>query len=125
DKYRRERGDGDDKEIRATISRAVDSSPTLRNKKDLIEAFVDSVTVAGAIDERWNEFISARRSAELEAIITTEGLHPAETRAFVDNAFRDGAIRATGTEITKVLPAASRFLPDGGHGKRKQRVLDK
>mgnify|MGYP002653910761 FL=1 len=35
-KYRDERGDGDDKEIRAEISRAVDASPTLRNKKDLI-----------------------------------------------------------------------------------------
>ena len=36
-KYREERGDGDDKELRAGISRAIDSSPSLRNKKDLIE----------------------------------------------------------------------------------------
>jgi type I restriction enzyme R subunit len=32
-KYRDERGDGDDKEIRAEISRAIDASPSLRNKK--------------------------------------------------------------------------------------------
>lgn len=42
-KYRDEYGDGDDKEIRTEISRAVDASPTLRNKKDLIEDFVDSL----------------------------------------------------------------------------------
>ena len=39
-------GDGDDKELRAGISRAIDSSPSLRNKKDLIEQFVDSVSVS-------------------------------------------------------------------------------
>jgi type I restriction enzyme R subunit len=45
-KYRDERGDGGDKEVRAEITRAVDASPSLRNKKDLIEAFVDRVSVA-------------------------------------------------------------------------------
>jgi type I restriction enzyme, R subunit len=40
-RYRDAHGDGEDKEIRAEISRAIDSSPTLRNKKDLIEDFVD------------------------------------------------------------------------------------
>jgi type I restriction enzyme R subunit len=122
-KYRDARGDGDDKEIRATIARAVDASPTLRNKKDLIEAFVDSVSMTGPIDEEWVAFIAARRNAELNAIIEAEGLRPAETRAFVEMAFRDGALQVSGTAITKVLPPASRFSADGGHGEKKQRVL--
>ena len=46
EQYREAKGDGEDKEIRAEISRAVDSSPSLRNKKDLIEAFVDSVSTS-------------------------------------------------------------------------------
>lgn len=33
DKYRQEHGDDDDKELWSEISRAVDASPTLRNKK--------------------------------------------------------------------------------------------
>ena len=48
-----------------------------------------------------------------------------ETRRFVETAFRDGAIQTSGTAITKVLPASSRFTGDGGHGEKKQRVLDK
>ena len=40
-------------------------------------------------------------------------------------AFREGAIRTTGTAITKVLPPASRFTADGGHGEKKQRVIAK
>ncbi len=124
-KYRDERGDGDDKEIRAEISRAVDASPSLRNKKDLIENFVDSLSVDGAIDEEWQAFIAAKREAELEAIIADENLRPDATRAFVETAFRDGQIRATGTAITTVLPPTSRFAPDGGHSEKKQRVIEK
>ncbi|WP_434615650.1 type I restriction endonuclease subunit R [Arthrobacter sp. A5] len=124
-KYRDERGDGDDKEIRAEISRAVDASPSLRNKKDLIEAFVDSVSATGEIDEEWRAFIAGRKEAELDAIIESESLRPEETRVFVETAFRDGSIQTTGTAITKVLPPVSRFSAKGGHGEKKQRVLEK
>lgn len=124
-KYRDERGDGDDTEIRAQITRAVDASPSLRNKKDLIEAFVDSLSATGEIDAEWAAFIAARREAELRQIIADENLRPDETRAFIDTAFRDGAVRATGTAITRILPPVSRFAVDGGHGEKKQRVLVK
>jgi type I restriction enzyme R subunit len=124
-KYRDKRGDGDDKEIRESISRAVDASPSLRNKKDLIEAFVDSVSATGEIDAEWRTFVAARRDAELDAIIESENLRPAETRAFIDTAFRDGAIRTAGTAITNVLPPVSRFSADGSHSDKKQRVLAK
>ncbi len=123
EKYRAERGDGDDKEIRAEISRAVNSSPTLRNKKDLIEDFVDSVSADGAVDAEWRAYVAARREAELEAIIAEEGLRPEAAREFVANALRDGAITATGTAITKVLPPVSRFAQDGTHSEQKQRVI--
>ena len=124
-KYRDARGDGTDREIRAEIGRAVDSSPSLRNKKDLIEAFVDSVSIDGELDAEWRHFVATRRSAELDEIIASEGLRPKETRAFVESAFRDGAVRTTGTAITKVLPPISRFAPDGGHAEKKQRVLER
>lgn len=124
-KYRAERGDGDDKEIRAEIIRAVDASPTLRNKKDLIEDFVDSLSVDGEVDREWRAFITAKREAELETIIEAENLRPEETRFFVDTAFRDGQILTTGTAITKVLPPVSRFAASGGHGEKKQTVITK
>ena len=124
-KFRERFGDGDDKEIRAEISRAVDASPTLRNKRDLIEAFVDSISVDGAIDEEWQAFVAAKREAELDQIIADENLRSEETRAYIATAFRDGGIRTTGTAITKVLPPASRFAADGKHGEKKQRVIEK
>src|SRR5690606_2892946 len=104
---------------------AIDSSPSLRNKKDLIEAFVDRISMTGAVDDEWTAYVAAQRAAELDAIIAEEGLRPDETRAFIDEAFRSGVIQATGVAITQVLPPASRFSADGAHGEKKQRVLAK
>lgn len=125
DQYRRNKGGGGDKEIRASIDRAIDASPTLRSKKDLIEAFVDSVSGDGDTNREWRQFVAQQRNAELEAIIAEEGLKPDETKSFVDAAFRDGGVQATGTAISKVLPPVSRFSPDGIHGATKQRVVEK
>jgi type I restriction enzyme R subunit len=123
-KWREIRGDGKDKEVAAeNIQRAVDSSLTLRNKKDLIMDFVDRVSASGNIDEEWRAHIDAQRTAELDAIIAEENLKPEETKAFISYAFRDGAIPTSGTAITKILPPASRFSAYGGHSEKKQRVL--
>ena len=125
EQYRDAKGDGDDKEIRAAIDRAVSSSPSLRNKKDLIEAFVDSLSATAEVDQAWAAFVAAKRAEELDRIITEEGLDPDATRSFVDAAFRDGAVQPTGTAITKILPPVSRFGQSGGHAAKKRSVLAK
>src|SRR5262249_38821143 len=57
-KWREARGNGSDKELEAVmkIQRAIDSSLTLRNKKDLIMDFVDRVSADGEIDEEWRVY---------------------------------------------------------------------
>ena len=125
EQYLKKKGAGDDKEIRAAIERAINSSPSLRNKKDLIEAFVDSVNTMAKVDAQWQAFVAAKRIDELERIIAEENLDPEATRSFVDGAFRDGSIPATGTAVTKILPAASRFSKNNAHSVKKQAVLDK
>jgi type I restriction enzyme R subunit len=86
---------------------------------------VDAVSTKGKVDAQWQAFVVARIAEELERIIQEENLNAEETRAFVDNAFRDGAIPSAGTAITKILPPVSRFSKDNGHGQKKQTVLDK
>nr|MBL8409977.1 type I restriction endonuclease subunit R [Dechloromonas sp.] len=125
EQYLKKKGTGDDKEIRATIERAINASPSLRNKKDLIEQFVDSVSTKVKVDAQWEAFVAAKKVEELERIITEENLNPEATRSFIDNAFRDGSVPATGTAITKILPPASRFSKNNGHAAKKQTVLDK
>ena len=49
----------------------------------------------------------------------------AETRKFLANAFRDGEIKTTGTDIDKLMPPVSRFGGGGARAKKKQGVVDK
>jgi type I restriction enzyme, R subunit len=125
EQYIKAKGTGEDKEILATIERAISSSPSLRNKKDLIEEFVDSLTTAARVDADWLAFIKVKKAKELDSIIADESLNEEETKTFVDNAFRDGAIPTSGTAITKILPPVSRFSKDSSHSSKKQTVLDK
>ena len=118
-------GNGDDKVVLQDINRAVASSPTLRNKRDLIMSFVASVSATGEIDDEWLAFVGAKRAVELDEIIADEGLKRDETKQFIDRAFRYGAIPITGTAVTKILPPASRFSADGNHSEKKQRVLNR
>ena len=57
-------------------------------------------------------------------IVNSEKLKEAETRKFLENAFRDGEIRTTGTDIDKLLPPVSRF-GGGERAAKKQGVIDK
>lgn len=124
DKFRSSFGDGENRQIRAQITRAVDASPSLRSKRDLVESFVESVSVIGGVDEQWRSFVVARRKLELDLIIQEQKLKPEPTRAFIEAAFRDGQLRTYGTEITRILPPVSRFNRDAGHGATKQRVVE-
>jgi len=125
ERYVKKMGTSEDKEICASIERAVDSSPSLRNKKDLIEKFVDNISVKSSIDVQWHAFINSEKSKELQAIIAEENLKPEATRDFVANAFRHGNVPTTGMAITAVLPPVTRFSLNNEHAVKKLAVLTK
>ena len=111
-------------EIRLSISKAIDSSIELRNKKDLIENFIDSLTPEVTdVDVVWHEYIERQKEQELESIISEERLKPEETRRFIEASFRDGAIRENGTDVASILPPMSRFSKD--RATKKETVLSR
>ena len=112
------------KEILVNISKAVSASMHLRSKKELIEDFVASVNADTDVDEAWEAYVKQRKQDDLDAIIASENLKADETARFVENAFRDGAIRTTGTDIDKILPAMSRF-GGGNRQEKKKTVIEK
>lgn len=83
---------------------------------------LDQVDEDGLVDSP--RFRSSASREALERLIAGEGLRASETRIFVANAFRDGAIPTTGTAITTILAPVSRFCADNDHAVKKQRVLD-
>lgn len=113
-----------DREIIADIRRKVASSPNLRNKKDLIEAFIESLNPdTDSVTDEWLRFVENAKKAELDAIIEDEGLKPAETVAYVNKCFREGEIKETGTEITKILPPIPLFTISSVSQEKKRNVL--
>jgi type I restriction enzyme R subunit len=117
--------DGADEAERFRSSRAIDSSISLRNKRDLILAFVDRVSVDSDVKEDWHRYVEARRDEELDHLISDEGLDPDATRAFIERAFRNGAIPTAGAAVTAILPPTSRFGESDLYGIKKQTVLDR
>ena len=115
-----------DKEILVTINKAVNASPELRSKKQLIESFIGNIDNSGDVVAEWNEFVEHRREEDLEAIIAEEKLKPEETRRFIEKAFEDGEIRETGTDIDRIMPPVSRFGGGGNNrAAKKQTVVEK
>lgn len=112
-----------DKTILTTIDKAINSSIELRSKKELIERFIEQVNVSTKVDEDWRKFLHERKEADITAIIEEERLKPEETRRFIDNAFRDGILKTTGTAIDKIMPPVSRF--GGGRAAKKQGIIEK
>ena len=125
EEYLKKKGQVGDQEIRDSIRRAVNSSPSLRSKKDLIDKFVNSVSTTSPIGKEWVKFVEARMGEELDRIIKDEGLNSSQAKTFVENAFRYGAIPETGTAITKILPPTSRFGQNSDHATKKYTVLNK
>ena len=115
----------DDKEILVTIQKAVDASPELRSKKQLIETFIAGINDVDDVMAEWQGFVAAEREKELVQIIQEEKLKDPETRKFLENAFRDGEIKTTGTDIDKLMPPVSRFGGGGARAKKKQGVIEK
>ena len=114
----------EDKEVLITIKRAIDASPELRSKKQLIETFIAGINDADDVMSEWHDYVVKQREEELQTIITEEKLKPEDTRKFLENAFRDGEIKTAGTDIDKIMPPVSRF-GGGGRAKKKQGVIDK
>lgn len=114
-----------DKNILSAIDKAVSSSIELRSKKELIEGFISRVNTSANVEDAWGKFVLEQKEFDLSAMIENEKLKPAETRKFVDNAFRDGVLKTTGTDIDRILPPVSRFGGGGGRAVKKQSVIQK
>ncbi|MFJ6967055.1 type I restriction endonuclease subunit R [Ligilactobacillus ruminis] len=114
----------EDKEVLVTIKKAINASPELRSKKALIETFIAGINDVEDVMTEWHDYVAKKREEELVQIIRDEKLKEPETRKFIENAFRDGEIKTTGTDIDKLMPPVSRF---GGSNRaaKKQGVIDK
>lgn len=113
-----------DKEILVSIDKAINSSINLRSKIQLIQNFIKTVTPSTEVDGEWRKFVEQQRQNDLKQIISEEKLKVEETQKFIDNSFRDGILKTTGTDIDAIMPPVSRFGV-GNRAEKKKKVIGK
>ena len=113
-----------DKEILGSIDKAIKSSLALRSKKDLIDNFISRINAETDVMNDWTKFVKEQKETDLKTLIEDENLNEEETRKFIDNSFRDGQVKITGTDIEKILPPMRRF-GGGNRNERKQTIINK
>ena len=114
----------EDKEVLGAIDRAIDSSIQLRSKKELIHGFINTINAETVVERDWQNFVHEQKEKDLDEIISAERLKPEEAKKFIDNSFRDGALKTTGTDIDRILPPVSRF-GGGNRAEKKRGVIER
>ena len=96
----------------------------MSSKKALIETFIAGINDVDDVMTEWRSYVAEEREKQLLQIIQEEKLKEAETRKFLEDSFRNGEIKTTGTDIDKIMPPVSRF-GGGNRAAKKQTIIDK
>ena len=115
----------EDKEILVTIQKNIMASPDLRNKKDLIMEFIESLNQESDIYNDFELFMNSKKKEELDKIIDEENLNKNETYKFIKRSFEQGKVETNGTEISDILPPMNMFSPTNDRQEKKNKVIDK
>ncbi|PAF52537.1 type I restriction endonuclease subunit R [Helicobacter sp. 13S00477-4] len=106
-----------------SILRMVDSSISLRNKRDLIHSFLEEIDKKQ--DEEFNQlfenFIKEKQKNELQKIIKDENLNEEKTKEFLENAFEINKFQDLGTDIDNALPEIPLFQPPEIQAKNREK----
>jgi len=105
-----------DREIIIKVMKSVEASPDLRNKKELIEDFINRHTPENDVHDQWHEFVRQSQQRQIEDIISSENLKRNKTLDFVSQSFREGEVKESGTAIAEILPPMGLF---GGAGAKR------
>lgn len=91
------------------ILKLLDSSLSLRSKKELLLRFIQSLNPQSNVEKDFSTYIAARKDESLDTIITELDLKPKETRAFMQDSFERGELRDYGRAFGEILPPSPLF----------------
>lgn len=118
-------GHQDDIELLAKISRSIDSSTSLRDKKTLIEEFIESLTPDSDVDKDWERFVNDKKRHEFRQIVDEEHLRTPQALEFIEDAFSRGYVPEGGMELDGIMPPINPFDPSADRMGKITAVLDR
>ena len=114
-----------DGEIRVSISKAIDSSPDLRDKKELIEQFIEQLTPDSEVDAAWRQYVNDEKRRQFDAIVEEEHLKRERAVEFIENAYERGYVPEGGMELDGIMPPINPFDPAANRQGKMAAVLDR
>ena len=118
-------GHQDNAELMVKISKAIDSSPDLRDKKELIEQFIESLTPDSEVNDMWQEYVNRRKREEFEIIVNEEHLKANEAKEFIETCFKRGYVAEGGLELNGIMPPINPFDPNANREGKLYQVLER
>ncbi len=110
-------------ELTIQINKAIDSSPDLRDKKDLINRFIESLTPDSEVTDKWKEYVDAEKRKEFERIVSEEHLKEGPAKEFIETAWERGYVPEGGLELNAIMPPINPFDPNANREGKLQKVL--
>ena len=114
-----------DGEIRVRITKAIDSSPDLRDKKELIERFIEQLTPDSEVDTAWRQYVNAEKRRQFDAIVEEENLKRDKAVEFIENAYVRGYVPEGGMELDGIMPPINPFDINANREGKIASVLEK
>ena len=114
-----------DGEIRVKITKAIDSSPDLRDKKELIEKFIESLNPDSEVDAAWRQYVNNEKRKQFDAIVKEENLKRDKAVEFIENAYERGYVPEGGMELDGIMPPINPFDANANREGKIATVLEK
>lgn len=112
-----------DSEIRVKIDKAIDSSPDMRDKKELIDKFINSLTPNSKVDEEWQNYVNTCKRTEFNEIENEYHLKKEKADDFIAMAFERGYVPECGLELNNMMPPINPFDPDADRDGKVRQVV--
>ena len=114
-----------DGELRVRINKAIDSSPDLRDKKELIDKFIDNLIPNSGVDAAWRFYVNTEKRKQFETIVEEEHLKREKAIDFIENAYERGYVPEGGMELDGIMPPINPFDANANREGKIATVLEK
>ncbi|MFY4765326.1 type I restriction endonuclease subunit R [Campylobacter sp. GB48] len=111
-----------------SILKTTISNPSLRDKKELIEEFLNEIDNNKNSDYKslFKNFMQRKKEQELNQLIKDENLNEKLTKEYLDDAFELNFFQDKGERIGRLLPAINPFAPKSeGNDEKRESIINK
>ncbi|EGK8098629.1 type I restriction endonuclease subunit R [Campylobacter upsaliensis] len=91
------------------ILKLLDSSLSLRSKKELFLRLIDSLHTQSNVEKDFSTYIKTHKNNALQDIINALNLDPKKTKEFMQDSFERGELRDYGRAFDEILPSSPLF----------------